>query len=300
MAEYMRKRNSGRIALAGMAAAFFLAALTGCGNRAGRIEAAKDGGAVDRTRFEHHFLGNYFLSLPEGYSGGAEGESYPLVVYLHGSGGSGDLSSLDYLGYARDPLNPEAPAASFRISHPCFVLAPQTRGEWKADALIRLIESTRKKFRIDPRRVYLIGFSMGGSASFALANEYFDRKGAAFAGIIRMAGQSQTELRPGLAGKTAVWIHQGLADAELRVSTSRAAFESLKALLPGATLEKRSYSVGGYEAVAECLSLGGRELLRKTEYPGLGHGIFRILFDDPGLIEWLFAQSLPAEALLPR
>ncbi len=38
---------------------------------------------------------------------------------------------------------------------------------------------------------------------------------------------------------------------------------------------------------------------RYTEFPGEGHGVWPLAFDDPGLFDWLFAQRRSPEAPEP-
>ena len=74
---------------------------------------------------------NQFLLEPWNYNlSQNDNRKYPLVIYLHGSGGAGDISYLNHLGYDSPDNNDDETAVSFQKNHPCFVLIPQTPEEW--------------------------------------------------------------------------------------------------------------------------------------------------------------------------
>jgi hypothetical protein len=79
------------------------------------------------------------------------------------------------------------------------------------------MEKKRNKRRLPDRfKPYLPNrFSYGGSSSYPLAKGMY-AEGAYFAAIIRVAGQSQSDLGNEIARKTAVWYHIGLSDTETR------------------------------------------------------------------------------------
>ncbi len=131
----------------------------------------------------------YALQWPVDYD---PGKAWPLVVYLHGAGPDNPVVGLatafdnrgqDTLftsepktGKARDPL------------HGAFVLAPWARGNSMYEGLaeedvFQILEKVRKEANIDPDRIYLAGFSMGGNGVATLANHRPDLwAGLAFAG----------------------------------------------------------------------------------------------------------------------
>jgi predicted peptidase len=250
----------------------------------GRGEVFAD---VDRPSFGYESSLGYYWCEPWNYSK-AENASreYPLVVYLHGSSGAGNISYLWYLGYGEADLR----ARAFQTAHPCFVLVPQTSGSWDDKALIALIEGFRKGHRIDPSRLYLIGYSMGGSESFSLANAYYDHDKTLFAGIIRLAGQSQPSVRDAIAAKSAIWLHIGLDDDLARVKIAREAYAFLKKHNPDAVEYSNPAEPPGARGTTLTLRTNGVGLDKKTEYTGVGHDIASLPFEDPAVIDWLFAH----------
>ncbi|MCA9254883.1 MAG: hypothetical protein KDA33_04565, partial [Phycisphaerales bacterium] len=82
---------------------------------------------------------------------------WPLIVALHGSGGRPE----DIMGYVRSLLGPRA--------DDCIIAAPEGFGSMHlrgdADETNRPhddLVALRREFRIDDRRVYLMGYSLGG------------------------------------------------------------------------------------------------------------------------------------------
>lgn len=246
----------------------------------------------DRPRFVHNQSSNYHSCVPWNYDKPQNAaRSYPLVVFLHGAGGAGNIDYLNHLGYF-DPAKSSADvtARSFQSRRPSFVLVPQTSGSWTNPAIIGLIEHFKSTYRIDPRRVYLIGYSMGGSGSYALANAYCDHNGGLFAGIIRLAGQSQTEVRKSIAQRSSIWLHVGLRDNPIRIQMARDAYAFLKTYHTNAVETQSAIHIPGHPGSTHTLTVDGKEVAKLSEYTEDGHGIVTFPFQDERLLEWLYAQ----------
>ena len=110
--------------------------------------------------------------------------------------------------------------------YPAFVIDYQKTSSGDGQALGQWIQSAVSEgYRIDPNRIYLTGFSWGGSSSYPLA-QGLHQEGMYFAAIIRVAGQSQSDLGNDIATKTAVWYHIGLNDEPVRVQVARDAMRN--------------------------------------------------------------------------
>jgi polyhydroxybutyrate depolymerase len=96
--------------------------------------------------------------------GGGTARKAPLVVYLHGYGGSGSDDALGLGGIsARE---------GFLYAAPDALPDAAGRREWRAadrEFVIRLIDRVVSANRSDPARVYVVGFSLGGFAALDLA-----------------------------------------------------------------------------------------------------------------------------------
>lgn len=150
----------------------------------GMMMASKDGDSVfvalknetlgkfKQLTFEDSETGNtmeYNLLVPEGYDGT---RSYPLVLFM------ADASTVGK--GVTTPLTQGYGALEFASNrdqqkHPSFVLVPQyttwTVGEGvvnsdEVEMTIRLLQSVMKQYKVDEKRVYTTGQSMGGMMSF--------------------------------------------------------------------------------------------------------------------------------------
>ena len=182
---------------------------------------------------------------------------YPLVVWLHGR--SGDVVTPEQPGQARVFTQED----HFR-KRPCFVIAPQNPDQmgWngvKADGVVEIVEELLKNLPIDPDRVYLAGYSMGGYGTFHILAQ----EPKLFAAGVPIAGGGN----PGSASnfkKVPVWVFHGAKDPTVPVSQSQAMVEALKK---------------------------ERAEVKYTEYPEGDHGVVGEVLQTEELFEWLFEQS---------
>lgn len=113
---------------------------------------------------------SYLLNVPD-YD---PAKRYPLLLTLHGRGGSAEGQMKLWIGDAKA----------------MFVLAPDAgRGGWGRSRLgygnvLGPLRDVLEKYPIDPDRVFLDGVSMGGNGSFQFATVYPDL----FAGVAPRAG----------------------------------------------------------------------------------------------------------------
>ena len=238
----------------------------------------------------------YQLSQPDTDSNESSDEQYPLVVYLHGAGERGADNRKQINGLAFLGNGSSAQARAFQDKYPCFVYVPQCplHASWEGAILsnvIHTVEHLKATYPIDPKRLYLIGYSMGGSGAYELVAAYHDFNGQLFAGIIRLAGQSSFDNRVHeIISKTAIWIHIGLLDTPLRVEKAREAYTRLKKNHNNPPESKQILNIDGRLGETFTLTIDKQEKVKLTEYPAIGHGINLLPFDNPALLEWLFDQ----------
>jgi pimeloyl-ACP methyl ester carboxylesterase len=197
----------------------------------------------------------YSVYVPRGYDGK---RSYPVALFLHGSGERGNdgvLSAQVGLGPAIYN-NPD--------DYPMIAVFPQAEKTWAADsddarAALAALDDVLKAYKGDRDKVILTGLSMGGSGSWSIAAANPER----FAGVVPICGRGQEEnakiLKP-----LPVWAFIGDADRAESVLNTRAMVEALRA-------------VGGSA--------------RETEYRGVGHNSWDRAYNDPALIVWMLARS---------
>ncbi|HYJ37226.1 MAG TPA: hypothetical protein VEV87_01360, partial [Chitinophagaceae bacterium] len=166
-------------------------------------------------------INGFWEYLPSGYSANPT-KTYPLLVFLHGWGeiGTGNLPSMTSLLIHGVPrviewgIFPQSVTFNGQ-SYSFIVLSPQylSLGVSVAD-LDQFLEYAFAHYRVDRNRVYLTGFSNGGSLCYSYAgnNANYAQK---IAGIVPLApcigpsfGQAQTIAQ----NNVAVWGIHGSQD----------------------------------------------------------------------------------------
>ena len=181
-----------------------------------------------------------------------------------------------------------------RAQYPAFFLEYQKASEADGEALADILDAAvAQGLRIDLNRVYLTGFSKGGSGSYKLVRGFL-KKGKRFAAINRVAGQSETVLPDEAVAATSIWFHIGTQDSPTRVEVTRKAYENLKkhplnrgAVETTATDEKTI----GHKRTTKTLTKDGVEIVKYSVCEGMGHDP-KPVYKDPEVFKWMFAQSL--------
>ena len=151
--------------------------------------------------------------------------------------------------------------------------------------------------RIDTNRIYLTGFSQGGSGSYKILRGMIS-KGKNIAGLIRVAGASESVLPDESVAKTSVWYHVGLKDEALRIQVANDAYAYVKndALNASAAETTVTDAAGSWARTTKTLTKNGIPIFRLSSYPAADHrpDPAYALPQDAGLdvFDWLFAQSL--------
>ncbi len=216
------------------------------------------------------------LTTPWGYNKTENAErKYPLVV--NGNWGEGNLF--------REDVRKKYPSFYLDFNH-------HTTESDGATLATLIDEAIRTNYRIDTNRIYLTGFSAGGSGSFKIVRGMLS-KGKLFAGIVRVAGQSESLLADEAVKKTSLWYHIGLKDLTERIDVARATYMNLKGKTANATAVESitTDNVTGYTRSTKTLTKNGIEIIKMSEYEGLGHEPGPC-YKDPALFDWLFSQSL--------
>jgi predicted peptidase len=250
-----------RLVLAVTLASCVAAGSTPGGGAPGAARLAPIDGFVARTFRVDSTAIPYRLFVPPGYD---STKRYPLVVWLHGGGGSG-TDNRSQIEADQIPGTHVWTTAENAAKHPAFVLAPQAPGLWTLGASIErlphvadLVNELAGEFSLDRARFYVAGQSSGGAGAWTLITS----RPALFAAAVILCPAMPLDI-PTDRARIPVWIFQGEIDSDGFVSNSRAIRDSVRA-------------AGG--------------TARYTEYPGMGHDIWNRVFAEPDLVDWLFAQ----------
>lgn len=198
---------------------------------------------------------HYLVNYPEGYGEGTA--DWPLVLFLHGGGESGnDLELVKKNGL------PMHIAAGQKF--PFITLTPQnkyTRGFWDLTALGHLLDHFEANNRVDLSRIYLTGLSRGGLGAWMLAMQHPNR----FAALLPVCGAVPASYDIWIPEDLPIWIHHGADDGLIHPSESINMIENLR--------EKNM-----------------KPKPRLTVYEGIGHNAWEPAYADPKVYEWLLAQ----------
>lgn len=260
------------------------AALAACASHAG-VEIVRDAPPLDRSQVARITADDFatadFVSAdgtPLAYRLLAPqrietGRLYPLVVQLHNSGGIGTDN--------RAQIEKDASARAWalpgvRADYPAFVLAPQF-SERSANyddpktphaafaapqlsAALELIDAFVAAHPVDPQRIYVTGFSMGGSSAWlaALARPGF------FAAAVPVGAIAPDRAQAAALARLPILALHGDADTENPIASDR-------------------------EMIAAIRAAGGRRA-RLREYAGLEHQPPGDFIPGRWWRDWLFAQ----------
>jgi predicted peptidase len=196
----------------------------------------------------------YLLYLPGAYENESDAE-FPLLLFLHGGGESGDDI---------ERVKTHGPPSMIEKGkdYPFLVLTPQNphpRKFWNETALMALLDKIQKDYRVDPSRVWVAGMSRGGYGAWRLAIQYPER----FAALVAICGETPDHYANWL-GDMPIWVFHGEED--------------------------RTISIKESDEMVAALKKHGNPV-RYTKYPNTGHNAWDQAFSDPELYTWLLAQK---------
>jgi predicted peptidase len=196
---------------------------------------------------------DYLLYLSPDYE--ASGQAFPLLLFLHGRGESGQDPQL--LKRHGPPKLVETTMKDF----PFILVSPQSHDGlgWSIEALDALLADLLASYRVDPDRVYLTGLSMGGGGVWLLAVCHPER----FAAIAPVCGARTAVRAGGKLRHVPVWAFHGARDSIVPLRLS--------------------------EAMVQAVRDAGGEA-RLTVYPDAAHDSWTETYNNPELYRWLLSH----------
>ena len=220
----------------------------------------------------------YRILYPKNYDAQ---KKYPLVLFLHGAGERGDDNEQQLKHAVKVFLESEN-----RGQFPCIVLAPQCPKDsyWSSVNIDRstyplkldfdydneitkglklameLTKETIKKERIDKKRVYITGLSMGGMGTFEAVYRFPKR----FAAAIAVCGGADVDAYQKKQAKVPFRIYHGAVDQVVAVGHSKAIYDKLVFLEAN---------------------------VQYKEYPGVNHNSWDYAYVEKDLLAWLFVHK---------
>ena len=217
-------------------------------------------------KIEHGFLNKvhkdddgkeskYVVFVPHGYTGE---KPVPVVMFLHGAGSTGDDGKKQVSGIAAEIRRKEK-------EFPAIVVFPQSQKRtWRADSedgkrAMAILAETEKTYKVDDKRVYLTGLSMGGFGTWSLAAAHPDK----WAAIVPVCGGGDTKAAAKIKDLPC-WCFHGDADPTVKVDLSRNMIKAIK-------------------------DAGGSP--KYTEYPDVKHDSWTKAYASKELYTWLWEQK---------
>ena len=205
------------------------------------------------------------------------GQKYPLVIFFHGAGERGLDNRTQFQRFA---------PTIFWQKYPCYVVAPECPARtaensnaesvwvdtsfgapshkmkeiptWPLQLAMQLINQIIKENKVDVNRIYVIGLSMGGFATW----EIIQREPGLFAAAIPICGGGDPDYAAKL-NSIPLWVVHGGSDRTVPVTRSR-------------------------EMVSAIQASGGN--VKYSEYPGVDHDSWSQTYGNPEIWDWLFSQ----------
>lgn len=118
-------------------------------------------------------VAGFWQSVPAGYK--KTTKKYPLILFIHGIGELGtNLAKMNCCGLPKHLRNKSFPA-DFEVKgkHYSFlVMSPQFKVRPTPADIQSVIDFAKKRFRVDPDRIYVTGLSMGGGSTWDYSAVY--------------------------------------------------------------------------------------------------------------------------------
>ncbi len=206
----------------------------------------------------------YLLYLPKGYDASGKKE-WPLILFLHGAGERGsDLAKVAVHGPPK--------LVKKRADFPFILVSPQCPADqvWSDESLLGLLDSVMAEHKVDGKRVYLTGLSMGGYGTWSLGVKYPER----FAAIAPVCGGGETiNVLLAASGKAAalkslgVWAFHGAKDSVVNLAES--------------------------ERMVSALKKAGVKDVELTVYPDADHDSWTRTYANEKLYDWFLQHARP-------
>lgn len=206
--------------------------------------------SIEEVPYRRCLANNCLVYLPPGYCTHC---SYPLLLYLHGSGSRGsDIERVRRLGLPRF-LNEGG-------SYPTIVAAPQCQmnTSWHPEEVQMFLDFLIGRFAVDPNRVYILGESMGAYGAWNCATYMPER----LAAVIPFCGGGDVDLADTLV-QLPIWAFHGERDTVVPPTESKAMVDAIN-------------KAGG--------------IARLTLLSGRGHDIGDVAWNNQKLLQWMLDQ----------
>ncbi len=213
----------------------------------------------------------YRLIIPENYD---DNKTYPLIFFFHGAGERGNDNKLQFFHLVQY-IYDNAPEDCIIVAPQCplndqWVDTPWINGAYSTDtvkesnemvAVMELLSDLEAKYSVDEDRIYAIGLSMGGFATWDIITRHNDVIAAAIP-ICGGGDPSKAELLK----ETPIFTFHAVNDTAVPYQGTKQTVDAIK-------------------------GVGGKKI-EYTQYTTGGHGIWNQAIQTEGLLEKLFKCKL--------
>lgn len=210
----------------------------------------------------------YLEYLPQDYN--KNSNDYPIVIFLHGIGERGATST--------DPatlLNSVLKVANVGLAkyikygqqYPFIVISPQLKssyGTWPANYVMDVLNHVKKYLRINERRIYITGLSLGGYGTWTTLGAYPGVFAAAVP--ICSGGNALSKACAIAAENVALWAFHGTDDDIVSYTVTTKMINAVNACTPQPD-----------------------PLAKTTLFPGLKHNIWDKVYKETNAINWMIS-----------
>lgn len=212
----------------------------------------------------------YLEYLPDGYN--TNSNDYPIVIFLHGIGEKGTTST--------DPNTIKSSAwrvanvglpknVKYGTKYPFILISPQLKsnyGTWPANYIMDVLNHVKKSLRVNDRRVYITGLSLGGFGTWTVLGAYPDTFAAALP--ICSGGSTLTKACAIAASDVPVWGYHALDDKVVSYTVTTRMINAINACTPQPS-----------------------PLAKTTLFPTGGHGIWDRVYKQTDALSWMLSWT---------
>ena len=205
----------------------------------------------------------YYEYVPDGYAGNSN--SYPLVISLHGIKEKGntlaDVARVANVGLARQ--------VKYGKDYPFILISPQLKtgmGTWPAAYVLEVINHAKKTLRVDPKRVYITGLSLGGFGAWTTLGAYPEVFAAALP--ICAGGSALSTACKIAAENVPVWGFHGDKDGVVSYTVTTKMINAINACTPKPN-----------------------PLAKATLFAGMGHYIWDKVYNETNALAWMLSYT---------
>jgi hypothetical protein len=206
--------------------------------------------------------------LPDGYN--SNSNKYPIVIFLHGIGEKGTTSTdpatllSSVLKVANVGL---AKNVKYGKKYPFIMISPQLKssyGLWPADYVMDVYNYVKRYLRIDERRVYITGLSLGGYGTWTTLAAYPQVFAASVP--ICSGGNVISKACAIAAENIPLWAFHGTADNVVSYTVTTKMIDAVNACTPKPN-----------------------PLAKYTLFSGLSHYIWDKVYNETNALDWMLS-----------